>query len=58
MFVNSDHAGDKVFCRSRSGFLTYMNTTLVKWFLKKQSTVETSVFDTEFVIMKQSIDAL
>ena len=58
MFVDSDHAGDKVSCRSRSGFLIYMNTALVQWFSKKQSTVETSVFGTEFVAMKQGIDAL
>ena len=58
MFVDSDHAGDKVSCRSRSGFLIYMNTALVQWFSKKQSTVETSVFGTEFVAMKQCIDAL
>ena len=58
MFVDSDHAGDKVSCRSRSGFLIYMNTALVQWFSKKQSTVETSVFGAEFVAMKQGIDAL
>ena len=58
MFVDSDHAGDKVSCRLRSGFLIYMKTALVQWFTKKQSTVETSVFGTEFVAMKQGIDAL
>ena len=31
MFVDSDHAGDNVSCRSRSGFLTLLNTTLVQW---------------------------
>ena len=36
----------------------YMNTALVWWFSKKQSTVETSDFCTEFVTMKQGIDAL
>ena len=35
-----------------------MNTVLVQWFSKKQSTVETSGFGTEFVAMKQGIDAL
>ena len=52
MFVDSDHAGDKVSCRSRSGFLIYLNTALVQWFSKKQSPVETSVFSAEFVTMK------
>ena len=35
-----------------------MNTAIVQWFSKKQSTVETSIFSTEFVAMKQGIDAL
>ena len=58
IFVNSNHAGDKVPHRSRSGFLMYVNTALVQWFSKKQSTWETSVFDAEFITMKQHIDAL
>ena len=58
MFMNSDHARDKVSCRSRSGFSIYLNTALVQWFSKKPSTVETSVFGAEFVAMQQGIDAL
>ena len=44
MFVDSDHAGDKVSCRSRSGFLIHVNNKLMQWFSKMQSMVETSVF--------------
>ena len=58
MLGDSDHAGDKVSHRSRSDFLMYVNTTPVHWFSKKPSTVETSVFSTESVAMKQGIDAL
>ena len=58
MFVDSDHAGDYVSCRSRSGFFIYMNTVLLQWFSEKQTTVETSVFVAEFVAMKSGIDAL
>ena len=35
-----------------------MNTALVQWSSKKQSTIETTVLDNEFVTMKQGIDAL
>ena len=56
MFVDSDVGGDKVSCRSRSCFLIYVNTALVQWFSKEQSTVETSVFGAVFVTMKQDID--
>ena len=58
MFVDSDHAQDKLFCRSRSGFLLYVNAAIVQWFSKKQPTEETSVFGTKLVSMKQGIDAL
>ena len=44
MFVDNDHAGDKVSHRSKSGFLIYMNTALVQWISKKHSTAETTVF--------------
>ena len=58
MIVDSDHVEDKASHRSRSGFLIHMNNTLVQWFSKKQSTVETLVFGAEFVTMKQGIDAV
>ena len=58
MFVDSDHAGDRVSCMSRNGFLIHVNTALVQWFPKKQSTEETSVFSAEFVAMEHDIDAL
>ena len=58
MLVDSDHAGDKVYCRSRSDFLIHINTSLVQWFSMNQSTVESTVIGTEFVAMKQGICAL
>jgi hypothetical protein len=56
MYVDSDHAGDKVSRRSRTGFLFYLNMGLVQWLSKRQSTIETSVFGAEFVAMKQGIE--
>ena len=56
MYVDSDHAGDKVSRRSRTGFLIYLNMGLVQWLSKRQSTIETSVFGAEFVAMKQGIE--
>ena len=58
MFVDNDHAGGKASCRSRSGLLSFVDSALVQLFSKKQSTLEKSIFSTEFVAMKQSIDAL
>jgi hypothetical protein len=56
MFVDSDHVGDKVSRRSRTGFLIYLNMGLVQWLSKRQSTIETSVFGEEFVAMKHGIE--
>lgn len=51
--VDADHAADTVTKRSRTGFLVYINSALVYWYSKKQSSVETSSFGTEFTAMKQ-----
>ena len=56
--MDSDHARDKVSFRSRSGFLIYVNTTLMQLFPKNQSTLEKSVFDAEFFAMKWGVDFL
>ena len=56
LFVDSDHAGDKLVRRSRSGFIIYLNMAPIVWFSKKQSTIETSVFGAEFVAMKQGME--
>ena len=58
MFMDSDHAEDNVSHRTRSDFLIYVNKTLLQQFLKKQLTVEMSVFGPDFIPMKQGIDAL
>ncbi|KAL7458099.1 hypothetical protein ACHAXS_000416 [Conticribra weissflogii] len=58
MFVDSDHAGDQCTQRSCSRFLLYLNTDLMSWYSKKQSTIETCTFGTEFVAMKTGIEEL
>ena len=40
------------FERSRSGMLVYINSALVYWSSKKQNSVETSSFGSEFMAMK------
>jgi hypothetical protein len=58
MFINSDHAGDKFTHHLRTGFLIYINSALIDWFSKKQSTIETSAFGTGFVAMKTDLNRL
>ena len=52
-YVDSDHAGDTITRRSRTGFLVYLNCSLIFWLSKKQASIETSSFGAEFTAMKQ-----
>ena len=56
VFVDSDHAGDQVTRRSRTGFLVYLNNALIHWTSKKQTTVETSLFGSEFMAVKHATE--
>ena len=50
--VDADHAGDTVTRQSRTGFLVYVNRALVCWHSKKQNSVESSSFGSEFMAIK------
>ena len=52
-YVDAYHAGDSITRRSRTGFLVYLNCAPVYWMSKKQTSVDTSSFGSEFVAMKQ-----
>ena len=56
--VDADHAADTVSRRSRTGFFVYLNCSLVYWMSKKQTSVESSSFGSEFVAMKQCCEYL
>ena len=51
--VDVDHASDTVIRRSRTGFLVCINSTLVYWFSKKETSIESSTFGSEFTATKQ-----
>jgi hypothetical protein len=50
--VDADHASDTLTRRSRTGFLVYLNCAPVYWMSKKQTSVESSTFGSEFMAMK------
>ena len=56
--VDADHAGDLVTRRSRTGFIVYLNSAPIYWFSKKQNSVETASFGSEFMAMKQLCEYL
>ena len=56
MFVDLDHANDKIRRRSRTGLCIFINMACVMWHTKCQATVESADFGAEFVVMKQSME--
>ncbi len=51
-YVDSDHAGDSITRRSRTGFIIYLNNAPIYWCSQKQGSCETSSFASEFIAMK------
>ena len=57
-YVDSDHAGDFITRRSRTGFIIFLNNSPIYWSSKKQGGIETSSFGSEFMAMKQCCEYL
>jgi hypothetical protein len=57
-FVDADHAGDKLSRRSRTGFIIFMNGAPIVWHSKRQATIETSTFGSEFVAAKVATETI
>ena len=51
-FKDSDHAGDSITRRSRTGFFVFLNRAPIYWTSKKQGSCETSSFGSEFIALK------
>jgi hypothetical protein len=49
IFVDADHAGNRVTRRSHTGIIIFLNMAPITWFSKRQNTVETSTFGSEFI---------
>ena len=57
-YIDSDHAGDKVTRRSRTGVFIFLNRALIVWYSKKQCSIETSSFGSEFSAMKTGTELI
>jgi hypothetical protein len=57
-FVDADHAGCKVTRRSHSGIIIFVNRAPILWYSKRQNTVETSTFGSEFVAMRVGVEMI
>jgi hypothetical protein len=60
-YVDANHAGNLANRRSHSGVLIYVNNSPILWYSKRQNTVESSSFGSEFVALRiatEMIEAL
>ena len=55
-FVDDNHAGNKVTCRSQTGILIFVNKAPIISFSKQQNTVETSTFSSKFTALKNAVE--
>ena len=56
-FVDASHAANKKTRKSHSGYALFVNRAPVLWHSKRQQTVETSAFSSEFIAMKVCVEA-
>jgi hypothetical protein len=57
-FVDSDHAGCRIMRRSHTGVIVFVNNAPILWYSKRQSTVKSSTFGSEFVALRTAIDTI
>ena len=57
-WVDASHRMNKVTRKSHTGFIIFCNRAPILWYSKKQSTVESSAFSSEFIAMKVCMEAI
>ena len=57
-FVDADHASNRVTRRSQTGILIFLNRAPIAWYSKRQNTVESSTFGSEYIAMKTAVEML
>ena len=55
-FVDANHAADKVTRRSQTGILIFCNRAPIIWFSKRQNSVDSSTFGSEFTALKKAVE--
>ena len=57
-FVDASHAPNKVDRRSYTGYIIFLNRAPILWYSKRQNTVESSTFSSEFIAMKTCVESI
>jgi hypothetical protein len=56
--VDADHAHDQLTRRSVTGFIVFANNNPIKWYSKRQNTVESSTYGAELVALRIAVKAI
>jgi hypothetical protein len=57
-YVNADHAGCRATRRSHTGILLFLKRAPIMWYSKRQNTVESSTFGSEYVAAKTAVEMI
>ena len=57
-FVDADHVSNCITRRSQTVILTFLKRAPIAWYSKRQNTVESSTFGSEYIAMKTGVEML
>jgi hypothetical protein len=58
VYVDADHASNRVTRRSQTGFIIYGNRASLIWFAKEQNTIKTATFGSKLVALRLCMESL
>ena len=58
VYVDASHAANKVTRRSHIGYILFVNKEPLSYYSKRQNTVESSSFSSEFIAMRAYVEAI
>ena len=57
-FVDASHAANRVTRKSHTGYIIFINRAPIIWYSKRQNTVESSTFTSEFIALKTCMEKI
>ena len=57
-YIDADHAHNQVTRRSITGIIMFLNNTPIRWYSKRQKTVELSTYGSELVAARVKVDCV
>ena len=57
-YVDADHANNLLTRRSHTGIVIFINSSPISWYSKRQNTVESSTFGSEFNALRIAVDQI